>query len=644
MFLATCLTSLDRVKVNHAHFTQYSIYSHYTLSSLFAPVHAQKPASKQKHTMIIHKDTREDPYYWMRLSDEQKSATKPDAHTQKVLDYIQQENTHTKKQLQHTEKLQALLFKEMTARLQKDKSSVPYEFQGYQYYSKYKAGKEYQIHYRKALTAHATLEVLLDENKMAQGHKYFRLGAWQVSPDQQWIAYTTDVIGRRQYTLHFKNLKTNEILSESVKGVTGPIAWASDNQHIFYTTSNATTLLSEKVWRHKINTSVKQDQMVYHEKDTSFYIGVSRSKSGKFIVIWNQSTTTSDYQILPSDQPLAPFKSFTPRLKDHRYKILHTDQKFYILSNHQALNNRLMYVDDQNTQQKHWKEMIAHRSDVHLLSMDFFRDDLVIHERKDGNKNLRLINFTTQQDRFIQLPESVCDVMLSRDNKDPQSQKVRYSYSSLTTPNSVFDYDIKTQKSTLLKQDKVLGGFDAKNYQSQRIYIKARDGHTVPVSLVYRKDLRQKGIQNLLLYGYGSYGYTIDPYFSITRLSLLDRGFIFAIAHVRGGQIYGRTSYEDGKLLNKKNTFHDFIDAAQALIKQKYTDEEHLFAMGGSAGGLLMGVIANQAPHLWKGVISMVPFVDVVTTMLDETIPLTTNEWDEWGNPKQKKYYDYMLS
>jgi oligopeptidase B len=610
-------------------------------------IHAQPVATSKDHLMTDHQDTRNDPYYWMRLTDQQKTQKKPDQHTQQVVHYIEQENKYTQEGLKHTQKLQADLFKEITERLQKDKSSVPYRDQEYMYYSKYSKGKEYQIHYRKKSTTASTTtheEILLDENELASRYQYFKVGTMKISPNQNWMAYTVDITGRRQYHLYFKNLKTNQVLDYHIDRVTGNVAWANDNQHIFYTTTNPTTLLSEKVWRHQLQNDPQKDVMVYQEKDTSFYIGVKRSKSGKFIMIWNMSTKVSDYHLLSADQPLSIFKRFMPRSTDHLYQIVHSNHQFYIITNHQALNSRLMVVNDQATDLKNWKELLPHRDDVHLLDMDVFQDNLVLSERKDGLKTLRILNFKTQKDLYIPFSESVYDAYLSRDNKDLKSHLVRYHYSSLTTPNTVYEYDLKTQASKLLKQDKVIGDFDPNNYQSQRIVIQARDGQMVPVSLVFRKNLRLKTSQNLLLYGYGSYGYTIDPYFTVSRLSLLDRGFIYAIAHVRGSQIYGKNSYEQGKLLHKKNTFNDFIDVAKGLIHKGYTKPDQLFAMGGSAGGLLMGAVINQAPELWKGVISAVPFVDVVTTMLDESIPLTSNEWDEWGNPKQKEYYDYMLS
>ena len=484
---------------------------------------------------------------------------------------------------------------------------------------------------------------MLDVNTLAEGYDYFAVSGMTVSPDNQWLAYGVDTLSRRFYTIHYKNLSTGEMLDQTIPNTTGSVAWANDNKTVFYTSKNEVTLLSEKIYRHKIGSNYSNDELVFVENDISFYIGVYRSKSGEYIIVWNGSTLVSDYHILRADDPDGDLVNFSPRRTEHEYSIEHYQDKFYILTNWNAKNNRLMEVPENVTDITNWKEVIPHRSDVHLLGLEVFKDYLVLSERRDGLRNLRIINQKTGKDEFINFGEKVYTAHIST-NKEFNTDILRYSYTSMITPASTFDYNMNTNKKTLLKQQEVVGGYDQDAYHAERLYASGRDGQRIPISLVYRKDLKQNRPQNLLLYSYGSYGSTIDPGFRSSRLSLLDRGFIFAIAHIRGGQIYGRVSYDDGKLLNKKNTFKDFIDAGKYLIEQGYTNSNQLFCKGGSAGGLLIGAVVNMAPELWKGAIAAVPFVDVVTTMLDASIPLTSNEWDEWGNPDNEEYYHYMLS
>ena len=609
--------------------------------------------AKKPHEMTIHGDTRVDDYYWMRLTDEQKSAKEKDSHTQEVVDYIDAENDYTESRLKHTKKFQDKLFDEIVGRIKKDDESVPYLDNGYFYYTRYEKGKEYAIHCRKKGSLDSKEEILLDENVLAKGHDYFAVGGLDVSPDNQWMSYGVDLVSRRIYTIHFKNLVTGEVLEQTIPNSTGSVAWANDNKTVFYTSKNEVTLLPEKIWRHKVGTDSAKDELVYEEKDQSFYNGVYRSKSGEFIIIWNSSTLVNDYHILSANDPDGEFNNFSPRGTEHEYSIDHYQDKFYIITNWEAKNNRLMETSENATDMGNWKEVIAHRNDVHLLGMEIFKDHLVLNERKDGLRGLRVINQKNGQDEYINFGEQTYTARISV-NEEFNTNILRYGYTSMVTPSSTYDYNMDTGEITLMKQQEVVGGYDQSLYRSERHYALARDGQPVPISLVYKKDLKNDPTfnnqgapdnpQNLLLYAYGSYGSTRDPYFSSTRLSLLDRGFIYAIAHVRGSQIYGRQSYDDGKMLNKKNTFTDFIDAGKYLVKEGLTDPNHLFAEGGSAGGLLIGAIVNMAPELWKGTIAAVPFVDVVTTMLDASIPLTSNEWDEWGNPEEKKYYDYMLS
>ena len=601
-------------------------------------------AIKKPYEMTIHDHTRVDDYYWMRLTDEQKSAKEYDIQTQRVIDYINLENVYKEQSLAHTNKLQDKLFNEMVARIKKDDNTTPYLKNGYYYYSRFEKNKEYAIHCRKKGSLDAKEEIILDENELAEGYDYFALYDKYVSPDNNWLAFNIDTLSRRFYTIYFKDLRTGKILDTSIPNTEGDdIAWANDNKTIFYTTKNKTTLLSEKIYRHKLGTDSSNDVLVYHEKDIEFYSGVYRSKSGKFIIIWNNSTLVSDYHILSTDNPDGDFVNFTPRGTQHEYTIIHQGNKFFITTNWNAKNNRLMEVQDNDTEMSNWKEVIPHREDAQILEIDSFKDYIVINERIDGLSQLRVFNQNTETDYYIDFEENAYAAYISI-NKEYNTDILRYAFSSLITPRSIYDYNMDSRERTLMKVEEPVNGYNSADYQSERIYIDSRDGKIIPISLVYKKDLKTEKAQNLLLYGYGSYGATEDPYFSRTRISLLDRGFIFAIAHIRGGQIYGRQSYDDGKLFNKINTFNDFIDVGKYLIKNKYTSSDQLFCYGGSAGGLLIGAVINMAPELWKGAIAAVPFVDVVTTMLDPTIPLTSNEWDEWGDPREKEYYDYMFS
>ena len=601
-------------------------------------------AIKKPYEMTIHDHTRVDDYYWMRLTDEQKSAKEYDIQTQRVIDYINLENIYKEQSLAHTNKLQDKLFNEMVARIKKDDNTTPYLKNGYYYYSRFEKNKEYAIHCRKKGSLDAKEEIILDENELAEGYDYFALYDKYVSPDNNWLAFNIDTLSRRFYTIYFKDLRTGKILDTSIPNTEGDdIAWANDNKTIFYTTKNKTTLLSEKIYRHKLGTDSSNDVLVYHEKDIEFYSGVYRSKSGKFIIIWNNSTLVSDYHILSTDNPDGDFVNFTPRGTQHEYTIIHQGNKFFITTNWNAKNNRLMEVQDNDTEMSNWKAVIPHREDAQILEIDSFKDYIVINERIDGLSQLRVFNQNTETDYYIDFEENAYAAYISI-NKEYDTDILRYAFSSLITPRSIYDYNMDSRERTLMKVEEPVNGYNSADYQSERIYIDSRDGKIIPISLVYKKDLKTEKAQNLLLYGYGSYGATEDPYFSRTRISLLDRGFIFAIAHIRGGQIYGRQSYDDGKLFNKINTFNDFIDVGKYLIKNNYTDSNHLFCSGGSAGGLLIGAVINMAPELWKGAIAAVPFVDVVTTMLDPTIPLTSNEWDEWGDPREKEYYDYMFS
>ncbi|MBE76265.1 MAG: oligopeptidase B [Candidatus Marinimicrobia bacterium] len=600
---------------------------------------------KISHDMEAHGDKRIDNYYWMRLTDEQKSAKKYDGQTQDVVDYINEETDYLNNSLKHTKKLQNTLYDEMVGRIKKDDESVPYLDNEYYYYSRYEKKKEYPIYCRKHKTLNNDEEIILDVNILAEGYEYFAIGGMSVSPNNKWISYGVDTLSRRFYNIYFKNLVTGEVIEKTIPNTTGGVAWANDNKTVFYTSKNKTTLLGEKIYRHKMGTDSKKDELIYEEKDETFYNGVYRSKSGKYIIIYNSSTLVSDYHIMSADNHNGEFINFTPRGVKHEYNIQHYRDHFYIISNMDAPNNRLMRTDINSTDISNWEEVISHRGDVHLLGLEIFENHLVLSERKDGLRAIRIKNMKTKTDTYLDFNEETYSAYIST-NEEYNTNILRYSYSSMLVPSSVFDYNMDTGERVLLKQREVPGkGYDQNLYEAKTIYAISRDGkEKIPIYLVYRKDLKKKGPQPLLLYSYGSYGSTSDPYFSSTRLSLLDRGFIYALTNVRGSQIYGRKSYEDGKLLKKKNTFFDFIDAGKFLVSEGYTSPDQLLCSGGSAGGLLIGAVVNMEPGLWKGAIASVPFVDVVTTMLDPSIPLTSNEWDEWGDPRKEDYYNYMLS
>ena len=600
-------------------------------------------ATKKDSILEMHGHKRVDPYFWMRLTDEQKNADKPDDQTQQVLDYLNAENTYTKSVLKPTEALQTKLFDEIVGRIKKDDESVPYFKNGYWYYSRYEKGKEYAINCRKKETLEAAEQILIDANKQAEGHEYYRLGSYQISPDNKLMAYSEDFVSRNIFTIKIKNLETGELLPNELTNTSGSGAWANDNKTFFYTTKNETSLLSEKIWRHKINAEQKDDEMVYHEKDPSYYIGAYKSKSDKYIIIYNSSTLVSDFHILNANDADGKFQQFTPRETKHEYSIDHFEDKFYIVTNWEAENFRLMETPETATAKNNWVEVIPHRKDVLLNNIEVFRNHLVISERGNALTQLKVINQKDKSEHYIEIEEPAY-VIYPSTNTEFDTNKLRFGYSSLTTPNSVFDYNMETKERILLKQQEIVGGHINEDYKTERFFVVVRDGVEVPMTLVYKKGTTLNENTPTLLYSYGSYGSSTDPWFRSSMLSLINRGFVFALAHVRGGQEMGRQWYENGKMFNKKNTFTDFIDCANYLIDNNYTSAKHLYAEGGSAGGLLMGAIANMSPQSFNGIIANVPFVDVVSTMLDETIPLTTNEFDEWGNPKNKDSYEYMLS
>jgi len=608
------------------------------------PMRQDAPVAEKADTLLNeHGQARVDPYFWMRLTDEQKSAETPDNHTKKVLNYLNDENEYTKKKLSHTEGLQQSLYDEIVGRIKKDDESVPYFSNGYWYYTRYETGGEYPIYCRKKENLSSNEIILLNVNELAEGYDYYAVGGLSVSPDNKILSFGEDTLSRRIYTVKFKNLETGEFYDDEIENTSGGAAWANDNKTVFYTTKNKVSLLSEKIYRHELETATSTDVMVYHEKDPSYYIGVYKSKSEDFIIIWNSSTLVNQFHILNANNPTGKFQEFSPRDDKHEYSIDHFKNKFYIVTNWEAQNFRLMETSEKSTSKENWKEVIPHRENVLLEGLELFDDYMVVDERKEGLTNLRVINQTSGDEHYLDFGEPAYAAYIST-NAEFNTKTLRFGYTSLTTPNSTFDYNMETKERTLLKQQEVVGGHNPEDYQSERIWATVRDGVKVPISIVYKKGFKKDGTMPVLQYAYGSYGSTVDAGFSSTRLSLLDRGFAFAIAHIRGGSMMGRKWYEDGKMFKKKNTFNDFVDCSKFLIEEKYTSAEHLYALGGSAGGLLMGAIVNMNPELYNGVIAAVPFVDVISTMWDETIPLTTNEFDEWGNPKTLESYEYMMS
>ena len=588
-------------------------------------------AKKIAKELSIHGDTRIDNYYWLN-----------DREDQKVIDYLNAENTYREGVMAHTTDFQATLFKEIVGRIKQTDMSVPYKKDGYFYFTRYEEGKEYPIHARKKETLEAPEEIMLNVNDLAKDFDYYAVSGTSVSTNNQLLAFGEDTVSRRIYTLRFKNLETGEYLADRIENTTGSAIWANDNKTIFYTRKDE-SLRPFKIFKHKLGTPESEDVEIYHEADETFRTGIYKTKSKKYLVIVAAMTISTEYRILEADNPDGEFRIFQKREDKHEYSIDHFEDKFYVHTNLDAKNFRLMETTESATTKENWTEVIPHRTDALLEGMDIFKDYLVLSERINGISQIRIKPWNGSTEHYINFGQEAFMASTSA-NYVVDTDIVRVGFTSMTTPNSYFDYNMVTKKLTLLKQQEVLGDFNSKNYKSERHFATARDGVKVPISIVYKKGFKRNGKSPLMLYAYGSYGHSMEPYFSSVRLSLLDRGFVYAIAHIRGGEEMGRHWYDDGKMLKKKNTFNDFIDCAEFLLAKNYTRRKRLFAMGGSAGGLLMGAIINQRPELWKGVIAAVPFVDVVTTMLDETIPLTTGEFNEWGNPKDKEYYDYIKS
>ena len=595
----------------------------------FPPVAKQIPKE-----LIAQNDVRVDNYFWLN-----------DRENHEVIDYLEQENAYCESKMKHTEQFQKDLFEEMKSRIKEDDQSVPYKYNGYWYIVKFETGKDYPIYFRRKEAIDAPDELLFDCNKMAEGQSYFKLTGISISPDNSKVSFALDTVGRRQYTIHIKDLKTNELFPERITNATGSSTWANDNNTLFYTSKNEQTLRSEKVLKHILGTGPKNDELVYHEDDDTFNVSVHKSKSRQYIIIGSHSTLTNEYQILDANKPNDEFELFQERIRGLEYSISHFENHFYILTNlDNATNFKLMKTNIANTAIEHWEEVIPHRKNVMLEGIDIFKEFLVISERENGLNNIRIKRWDNTDDYFLPFNNETYTAYTST-NVDFDTTILRYGYNSLTTPASIIDFEMVNKTKDIKKEQEVLGGkFNKNNYVSERIWATADDGTKIPMSIVHHKNTKKNKDIPLLIYAYGSYGHTIDPYFSTIRLSLLDRGFMYVIAHVRGGEYLGRPWYENGKLLLKKNTFTDFITCSRHLIDINYTSSNHLYAMGGSAGGLLMGSIINMEPNLYNGVVAQVPFVDVITTMLDNSIPLTTGEYDEWGNPNDLAYYNYIKS
>ncbi|MEQ9187175.1 MAG: S9 family peptidase [Cryomorphaceae bacterium] len=592
-------------------------------------------ARKTAFEITTHGDTRIDHYHWMRDMERKDP---------EILAHLEAENAYTKATMAPTDDMQEALYDELKGRVKQDDSSVPYFYDGFYYYTRFETGKEYPIHCRKEGSLEGKEAILLDVNELAEGESYYQVVGNSISTNNQLMAFGEDTLSRRIYTLRFKDLGTGEFLEDRIEGTTGGCTWANDNKTVFYAKKDPVTLRSYKVFKHVLGTPSASDEEVYHETDETFNVGVGKFKSKRFIYIHSSATVSDEYRFLDADKPEGAWQMLQERQRDLEYGVSHFDGHFYILTNKDgATNFKLMKASEQSPGKEHWTEVISHRTDVLLDDFDVFNDFLVLTEKANAESSLRIMSWDGSSDHYIAFDEEAYTVY-SGVNPQFNTSKLRFGYTSMTTPGSVFEYDMNDRSRNLLKQQEVLGGFDKGDYVAKRVWVTARDGAKVPMSMVMHKDTKPSADTPLLLYGYGSYGITIEPSFSPSRLSLLNRGFIFCIAHIRGSQMLGRQWYEDGKMLKKMNTFNDFIDCGRYLSEEGFTSPKHLYAMGGSAGGLLMGAVMNMAPELWNGIIAAVPFVDVVTTMLDESIPLTTGEFDEWGNPKDEAYYHYIKS
>jgi oligopeptidase B len=618
-------------------------------------------AAVRAHTVSSPHGKRSDPYYWLRDDDR----TNPE-----VLAYLSAENAYHAQHLAPVKPLEDTIYAEIIGRLKQDDSTVPYRKNGYWYYIRFEPGKEHPVFARRQGSLDAPEQVMLNANDLSIGHEYYQIGELDISPDGQWLAYCEDTVGRRQYGLRFKNLFTGETLPVTIADVEPDVVWANDNRTLLYIEKEPETLLGLRVKKHVLGADPRHDKLVFEQTDKSLYTGVSKSKSDRFIFIHMEGTLSSEWRYAEASDPNLSFKVFLPRQRDHEYEIEHLGDRFIIRTNWQARNFRLMWVPlGKEGSRSEWQDLIAHREDTYIEDFEVFARFIALSVRSGGLRRIGIKPLAADaapdsaaaarpdaaartapdaaprdgEEYFIGSDEPAYTSFISA-NTEMDSDVLRYTYSSLATPTTVYDYNMRTGEQTLLKRDPVLGDFDPSNYETELLFAPARDGKRIPVSLIHRRDFVRDGSAPLLQYAYGSYGLSTDPGFSSARFSLIDRGFVYAIAHIRGGQEMGRAWYDDGRLLHKKNSFADFIDVTHFLVDQGYAGSDKVFAMGGSAGGLLMGAIANLSPQDYRGIVAQVPFVDVVTTMLDDSIPLTTNEYDEWGNPADGTLYDYMLS
>ncbi|MCT8127209.1 MAG: S9 family peptidase [Alishewanella aestuarii] len=592
-------------------------------------------AAKVDFQVVSPHGTRNDPYYWLR--DDTRSEPK-------VLAYLEQENAWYRQYSAGYQQLTTQLTEEIIGRVKQDDSSVPYRKGDYLYYSRYETGKEYPIYARKAASGGAE-QVLLDVNLLAEGKDFYQVANLAISPDQQLLAYMEDLNGRRQYTLRVRDLRTGKELTDSLSGLSAAIAWSADSKQLFVVQNDPVTLLSNKVLRHTLGQDPAKAALVYEESDNSFYMWVSNSQDNRYVMIQLGSTVSDELRVLDAAKTDGQFQVLAPRQRDFKYGAEHLNGRWIIRTDWEAPNYRLMTVAaDKIGDRTHWQPLLAHSEQIFIQNFELFNEYLAISERSDGLQRIRVMPWQDPSKAYYISSDEAAYVTGFDMNAEQNTTLLRYTYTSLTTPPSVYQLDMASGEKTLLKQQEVLGGFDKANYVTERVWATAQDGTRIPVSLLYRKGFKRDGSAPLYQYAYGSYGMSMDPWFRASVLSLVDRGFVYAIAHIRGGQEMGRHWYEQGKLLNKINTFTDFIAVTDHLVAEKYAAKDKVIGMGGSAGGLLMGAVANMAPQKYRALVAHVPFVDVVTTMLDESIPLTTNEFDEWGNPKQQPFYDYMLS
>lgn len=606
----------------------FAVLAAFSLGATAQGAPAPPAAAVRPHTLVQHGHERIDPYYWLN-----------ERENPEVIAYLEAENAYAKEAMAPTEALQNELYEEIVARIDPTDESVPTFEDGYWYYTRYVDGGDYPLYCRKATSLDAPEEVMLDGNAMAEGTSYFAISSTAVSSDQQMAAYGVDTVGRRKYTIHFKDLETGEVLPQSIADVSGNLVWAEGSRVLFYARQDPETLRSFQIWRHEVGGGTP-DALVFQEDDDTYSTYVTKSKSREYLMIQSEQTLATEYRVLKSDDPFGEWQVFEPRERGHEYGLDHVGGRFLIRTNWLATNFRLMQTTEFG--REHWRDVVAHRDDTLLEQFEGFDDFLVVRERRDGLQHL-VVMPRGGESYEIEFADPTYSTFFGQ-NPEADTSTLRYVYTSMTTPMTTYDFDMGSQDQQLMKQQKVLGGFDPANYESQYLWATARDGERVPISIVYRKDLLDRGQNPMLLYSYGSYGSSSWATFNATRLSLLDRGFVWATAHIRGGQELGRRWYEDGKLLEKKNTFTDFIDCARYLGDEDWCDAEKIYCYGGSAGGLLVGAVINMAPEVFDGAIARVPFVDVVTTMLDASIPLTSSEWDEWGDPREEEYYDYMLS